>query len=527
MNGPHVLSCLALFLALAASAGDQIWPARREPATPAAVVSASIPVFERFYVSGWVCPPTDSTNPARIAELADAGLNLMLPGLADQGRREDNLRRLDLAAEHGIKCIVWDNRFERIDPFDPSTYGTLDSVVADYRSHPAFLAYYLVDEPRPPYDALGRYQELVRERDPEHSIFDNLLGRAGHYTHDQWIGETQQYVYLVKPMVVCNDHYEFRVVGDRHQFVENASGLAAIARAAGLPFWSFIQLARHGDYRDIGPGELKWQASILLAFGAHGIGYFTYWTPPPDSTIGWGPAVIDYEGRRTHWFPVVQSFDRLLRSAGDTIVGLQWLATVHAGSLPPGGIWFAPNETVETVEGRATLGYFADTTGVPYVLVANSDSLSARDVTLKLGRATRACVLDEAHDGWDSAICTPLPADRRLTLALEAGSFALVRLEGDAVGSVTGGALVLDVAPTPARGRVRLAIARAGRDARVEIVDAGGRRAWSRRVPPGQSAFEWSGERDSGGRAPAGLYFARVEDARGVAARRIVWLGAR
>jgi hypothetical protein len=523
-----LLSCLTLLLALVTvAAGDQIHPPRRELATPAALRSASIPAFDRFYVSGWVCPPSDSTNPSRIAELADAGLNLMLPGLADQGRREDNLRRLDLAAARGIRCIVWDNRFERIDPFDPSTYATLDSVVADYGNHPGFLGYYLVDEPRAPFDALRRYQELVRARDPDHSIFNNLSGRSGFSTHDQWIANNQQYVDQVKPMVVCNDHYEFRQVGDRHQFVENASGLAAIARAAGLPFWSFILLTRHGDFRDIGPGELEWQASILLAFGAHGIGYFTYWTPPPDSTIGWGPAVIDDQGRRTAWYPVVQSFDRLLRSAGDTIVGLQWLATVHAGSLPAGGIWFASNETVEAVEGRATLGYFSDTTGVPYVLVANSDSLSAREITLKLGRATRACVLDEAHDDWGAATCTPLPADRRLTLALPAGSFALVRLEGDAVGSVTGGALVLDVAPTPARGRVRLAIARAGNDARVEIVDAGGRRFWSRRVLPGESAFEWNGERDSGGRAPAGLYFARVEDARGVAARRIVWLGSR
>lgn len=525
MSGPQLVSFLATFLALTGAAGDRSQRTAREPAGPAAERSASLPLYERFYVGGWVCPPAESTNAERMAELVEAGLNVLLPAMSDKGRREDNLRKLDLAAAYGVKCIVWDARFQRIDPFDPSTHATLDSVVADYKDHPAFLAYYLVDEPRGPWDALRRYQELVRERDPGHSIYNNLSGRAGFHTHDQWIENNRGYVEEVKPLLFCNDQYEFRVVGDRLQFVEHASGTAAIAREAGLPFWTFILLTKHGDFRDLQPGELKWQMSILLAYGASGIGYFTYWTPPPDSALGWGPAIIDYPGNRTQWFPIVRSFGRLVRSAGETTTRLQWLATVHAGSLPPGGIWFAPNETIESVEGRATIGYFSDSTGVPYVLVTNSDSLSASDVTVKFAQATRACVLDEARDRWETALCTPLPADRRLTLSLAAGSFALVRLEGPGVGSVNGGNVVLDVSPTPARGEVRLAVARAVRDASLEIVDAAGRRAWSRRLGAGQTLVRWSGERDAGGTARPGLYFARVEDTRSVAVRRIVWLG--
>ncbi len=41
----------------------------------------------------------------------------------------------------------------------------------------------------------------------------------------------------------------------------------------------------------------------------------------------------------------------------------------------------------------------------------------------------------------------------------------------------------------------------------------------------GAGLVRWDGARESGGVAAPGVYFARFEDARGVAAARIVWLG--
>jgi hypothetical protein len=114
----------------------------------------------------------------------------------------------------------------------------------------------------------------------------------------------------------------------------------------------------------------------------------------------------------------------------------------------------------------------------------------------------------------------------RYAMTLAAGDFTLLRLDGDQpVDLLAGAAPTLTLAPNPARGAVSLAIAHLGADATVQILDAAGRRVWQRSASGPNAALDWRGESDRGGAAPAGLYFARVEDARGVAVKRFAWLG--
>jgi hypothetical protein len=79
---------------------------------------AALPPFTLF---GWVSLPIESTTDARIAEMASAGINVMLPALDDSGRLESNLRRLDLAAAHGQRCLVWDERFSMFFTWSPTS----------------------------------------------------------------------------------------------------------------------------------------------------------------------------------------------------------------------------------------------------------------------------------------------------------------------------------------------------------------------------------------------------------------------
>jgi hypothetical protein len=102
----------------------------------------------------------------------------------------------------------------------------------------------------------------------------------------------------------------------------------------------------------------------------------------------------------------------------------------------------------------------------------------------------------------------------------------LLRVFGAAPdGGASGARPRLGLSPNPARGSCRLAVAAAVGGATLEIIDAGGRRVWARALPPGRSIVRWDGETDGGGRAPGGLYFARIRDDRGSAVRRLAWLG--
>ena len=86
------------------------------------------------------------------------------------------------------------------------------------------------------------------------------------------------------------------------------------------------------------------------------------------------------------------------------------------------------------------------------------------------------------------------------------------------------GAIAFSVHPNPARGSVEFALPPGTRDGRLEVLDVQGRRVWGQAVAPGVAGVRWSGQLERGGRADAGLYWARCTSAAGVSTRRLVWL---
>src|SRR5262249_6807808 len=141
--------------------------------------TASLP---RFALFGWVAPPADSTTPARYAELAGAGLNTTVLAWEDPGQLSQNLQRLACSDRVGVRNVLLDLRLDGVHEDDPSTFPTLDDIVNAYKDNPAFLGYYLGDEPMPAdFPRIAEFFRLLRARDPRHPGWNNLLGRSGPF----------------------------------------------------------------------------------------------------------------------------------------------------------------------------------------------------------------------------------------------------------------------------------------------------------------------------------------------------------
>jgi hypothetical protein len=504
------------------AAADRGRPPARVNAGRAAVArSTLLPDFTLF---GWVSPPVESTTTARIAEYAGCGLNVAVPAWGDSGKLEDNRFRMNAAAGVGVRCIAWDRRLENV-KFDPdSALDLIDSVAADYHAQPGFLAYYFEDEPRPERFAfLGRFFAEFRAKDPDHPSFDNLLGPAVFPSLADWQSYVRAYADAVQPAVLCDDQYDFFVGHDGGRFVENCAALSALAREYGVPWWSVVQLIAHGPFREPTIGELRWQVAMMLAYGARGVGYFTYWTPAPDPQWNWQQGVIRYDGTRSHWYNELAQFNPRVQAVGQTLASLTWLATEHAGSVPRGATAFAPDSVLSAVNGRAALGEFTDGAGTPHLLLVNPDSSATQTITLVLARPARVQWLAGAGN-WQDVV--PPAMTRSVPVTLEAGDFTLLRLVDDPVDElVAGTAPEMKLSPNPARGAVTFAVTRVAEQATLQILDASGRRVWQRTASGPSATLQWHGETDRGAPARSGLYFARVEDARGVAVQRFAWLG--
>ena len=492
--------------------------------------AAAAVAWPRFALFGWLAPPPEYTDSLHVGDYARVGFDVMLPAWRDSGRVEDNLRRLDLAHARGMKCMVWDRRLRQVDPSNPATYVYLDSVVAAYRAHPAFLAYYLGDEPtleRIPL--LADFFALLAERDPDHPGWNNLPGRLAFPTHQALLDYTRYYVATVHPSLLSNDHYDLWQTGDRGQLVENVRTLAEVARESNLPFWGIIQLVEHWPTRAPTDGELRWQIATWLSWGARGIGWFTYWTPDFDPVYEWRPALVDTAGARTPQYERARRIDREVRVIGEALAGTLWRSTRYAGSVPAYGDPFVPDSAIAGVEGRAAVAAFVDSAG-EYRFVANSDSLRPQSIWLRVHatESRRVERLDAESGRWvDTPVCDT-GAGPRLELALAPGDFALLRFRpsGTAIdpGSLT--PKTLEVWPNPARGQAFFRATGWEATARLVIRDARGRVVRSGAPPPDGMTLCWRGERDPGGLAASGVYFVTVAEGPRRVTRRLQWLPA-
>jgi len=300
-----------------------------------------------------------------------------------------------------------------------------------------------------------------------------------------------------------------------------------VAREYGLPFWGILLVTQHRDFRAVDDALLRWQVAQWLSYGTRGIGYFTYWTPAPDTAEGWHDGMIRYTGEQSPHYDQVRTLDARVKPLGETLASLAWLSTEHSGGTPIGGTAFAPDSLVAGVDGRATLGTFADANGTPHLFVANRDSSAARTIALELeGERNVERLRDDG--GWEPWPSTPTEHGRRVELPLEAGDFTLLRVS-DGCGDLSSGgcSATLDAAPNPGSVSVRFAATRVSGSASLTLLDLTGRRVWARTLAGEAPVIVWDGRTDDGRRAKPGFYWARLTDARGSVVRRLAWLGGK
>jgi hypothetical protein len=494
-------------------------------ATALAAVAGAAPAAPRFALFGWVSPPVEFTDAVRLGEMAALGFDVVLPTQNDAGDPADNHARLAAAGAHGMHALIYDRRF--VNAYyagitTPAAGAVFDSIVAEYRGDPALLGYYLGDEPSGAWvDTIAMFHRELQKRDPGHMTWNNLLGASSFGTDSRFRAYLDGYLARVPASVLSADYYEFLATGNRGRFFANAAALRAVSDQHGVPFWAVVLLTGHHPYRAPTAGELRWQVSQLLAYGARGIGYFTYWTPTPDSTLDWQPGVIRRDGTRTAWYDLLAAFDARVRPAGEALAGMRWLSTQATAPVPAGAAPFAGSDWLRTISGRAAIGRFVDPGGTPWLLVTNRDSLDAQHLTLTLQGATGVTRLDAGPPARTSVDLGVTFVD----LTLDPGDFALLRIDGTRGEAAETLGPAIAPAINPARGPVRLTLERVGGSARFDVIDVLGRRVWSTALPAGSNAVTWDGRDTRGTRAPAGLYVVRVHDNRGASARRIAWLG--
>ncbi len=355
-----------------------------------------------FVIGAYPGPPPEQTSLERYREMAELGLNVILPanGVFDE---EGNRKVLDLAAETGLRVIVWDGRIAQMTTsadaeIDPAV---VEDVVRSYRDHPALLGYAVRDEPSlAMFPRLAEICRIFRRADPDHepliNLFPSYASAEQLGTHDFGL-YLREYVRIVQPSVLCYDHYPLRV--DRSVDTGWHRDLALVSeesRRTGIPFWIFLQSEGiRGALRVPTKGEIFWQANTALAYGARGVLWFCYWTPPAGQAApraeGMPPppveehhdAILDAEGRRTPLYDCVKEENAFLGRMGRILSG--WthhsVARFRNGELVPGS-GYSPAVEVRAENASVVVGTWVRNGLELEVLVVNDSPTETAEIGL-------------------------------------------------------------------------------------------------------------------------------------------------
>lgn len=385
-------------------------------------------------VTYWAGPGADkSLTRQEAAQVRAGGWNL---GWAR------NIADLDILHDHGIRGLLVIGT-PNID--EPEKAKALGALIEQVRSHPALYAYHLVDEPGAgAFPKLGRLVAFLRQRDPAHLAYINLLPTyasdgqlqvsddaaerarvgypqdfAGISTDDKtslrYREHLRQFIETVKPELISYDHYHFLKNSDGVQYFLNLTLIRSAALEAELPFLNIIQACDSPaeGWRGPGENEVRWLTFTSLAYGAQGISHFRY------DTGLWKDAATPLP---LYW--AVSQLNREFLAMARVLQPLTSLGAYHCGTLPLGARPLPPDSAFrpDPPAQEILLGYFGKNVDEPtHVVVVNLDY--RQPVTTVL---TGPAPMEQFHaptQSWHAK-----PEGSRVTLRLRAGGGALVRL---------------------------------------------------------------------------------------------------
>lgn len=332
----------------------------------------------KFPISFWCAPPSALSNVKYYRQIAEAGFTYVMPPCDGGATEARNRRILSSATAVGLKVFIQDQRMPA--NLDQGSQGRsrLNAIVAAYANSPALAGYIVTDEPNARlFPGLASVVSYLRSKDPQHPAFINLYP---NYANSHQLGTPNYQSYLrnyierVNPAFISYDHYSFVNGSEPVGFIENLAIVSRIASQYSLPFWQIVQEVPLGSYGQLTESEKRWEALQSLAYGAKGLFWYTYWTPP-GSTNSAGPAMVDKSGNLTPGYYEVKRINAEVSAFG------RYLLSAHLVQVLNGFQGSSPTKSPAViVSGNVTAGVFRTPNHI-YVLIANRNFRSSSDVT--------------------------------------------------------------------------------------------------------------------------------------------------
>ena len=284
-----------------------------------------------LYIAAYDAPDSNYAAQEYFDDLADAGVNLLIPQPGSFGNSASREILLDRAQAAGMKTMATDNGLS-----NEGSWNT--SQLEQYMSHPAFAGVHIKDEPGTgDFNVLAQKSALWKQFTVDNSgqmsdklFYVNLF--PGYVTpgYKQYVTD---YVDMVKPQFISYDYYPLLggqpvagAVKIRQSYFIELDMISHIAKQNGIPVWSIILTAGHeamGDvYHTPDAMWLRWQMAVVMTYGVRSIAHYNY---RPMGARHY--AFIDFNGKRTAVFDAVKTANLEVRAWENVYMNFEWEGT--------------------------------------------------------------------------------------------------------------------------------------------------------------------------------------------------------
>jgi hypothetical protein len=312
----------------------------------------------------------------------------------------------------GLRGMVHDGLLNPAVLDKPDQKQKLDDLIERVKKHPAFYSYYIIDEPSATtFKDLGRLTTHLRERDPAHMPYINLFPT---YANNQQLGTSgdtaaayraylNQFVYVVMPMLLSWDNYQFYKNHDGDQYFLNLAMIRSKAQEANLPFLNIVQAASwEPGVRVPVPDEMRFLVYTTIAYGAQGISYYVYYA------VNHKGGLANADGTATPIYDAVKPLNAEFVNIVSQLQPLKSTGVYHTSLKEPGCEPLPANAAFKIDAAQSKLmarglllGNFGKDQKPTHVVVVNLDYKTG--VTAKVTGSGKLEAFDATNNKWTAS----------------------------------------------------------------------------------------------------------------------------
>lgn len=377
-------------------------------------------VQDRFAIGFWVDPPAKEITNARYKEIADANFTFVL-GVFGPQNDKDIAKQIALCQKYGLKAIV------KGDFTKPETLP----------EGPAVWGYYLGDEPGVgSIPGIKAQVDAVRKHRPGKLAYLNLLP---NYANGMQLGTPSYDDYIARYAretgfdVLCMDYYpQMTPTADgRDGYCSNLEVMRKYSLEQHIPFWNFFNTMPFHPHHDPTESHIRWQIYTSLAYGAKGVLYFCYWTPPSGPGEFYrGGGIISEAGVRGPHYEHAKRINAGLKNLGPTLMKLTSIKVIRIKPTddPAKALEGAPLKNLFR-GGDYLIGIFKHADGRRAVLINNYDpNYVCWPNVVEFDVPDKDVIEVDAADGKEKPVRDDSPYMKGIQIRLDAGEGRLFLL---------------------------------------------------------------------------------------------------